>query len=113
MRDTQTVSPTETQLEIVQALYDQGLFQQALSASRPLGPLHLWTGTQARLLAGRLARHIGNDRLGTRQLLLAWRHDPNNWRARAFFLRTFGSMRGPAALWRRMNQFGDPPADDL
>ena len=110
--DTNFVCPTEAQLAPVQALYDQGLFQQAYQVAGSLGPLHQWTGTRGRLLAGRLARHLGADKLGTRQVLLAWRHDPDDWTARVFFLWTLGTMRGPAALWRRLKQFGDPPEGD-
>src|SRR5687768_8237995 len=107
-----SVSPTDVLLAPVQALYDQGLFQQAFRAAESLGPLRSWRGTSGRLLAGRLARQLGADKLGNRQLLLAWRHDPNNWRARSFFLSTFAGMRGPVALWRRLNHYGNPPDDD-
>jgi hypothetical protein len=61
--DTHCVDPTEEQLAPVQALYDQGLFQQAFKAAGSLGPLHLWTGTQGRVLARRLARHLRADKL--------------------------------------------------
>ena len=35
----------------------------------------LWTGTRARILAGRLAGNLGGPRLGEWHFIRAWRHD--------------------------------------
>src|SRR4026209_1049747 len=93
------VFPTAQQLEPLEALYQQNLFQQAYSAANLLGPLEQWRGTSARLFTGRLARHLGADKLGTRQVLRAWRHDSGSWKARTSLLWTVCSMRGPVAQW--------------
>jgi tetratricopeptide (TPR) repeat protein len=105
--------PTEAQLEPIQALYDQGLFQQAFQAASSVGPLQSWRGAHGRILSGRLARHLGGTKFGIRQILRAWRHDPADWQARSAFLWMLSSLRGPVAIWQRLNEFGEPPADDL
>ena len=54
-------------------LYQRGLCLQAYQLSETIGPIPAWTGTDARLLAGRLAIHLGALRLTYRMHLLAWR----------------------------------------
>jgi tetratricopeptide (TPR) repeat protein len=103
--------PTKEQLAPIQAFYDQGLFLQAWELARAHGPLPTWRGPEGRLLAGRLARHLGGGKIGFRQILLAWRHHPAHWQARAFLLWTLFDLRGPLTVWRRLDQFGEPGSD--
>ena len=56
------ISPEQRQA--VFALYDQGLYLQAYELARSFAPLHEWRGTDARILAGRMAGNLGSQRLG-------------------------------------------------
>jgi hypothetical protein len=63
-------------------LYDRGLYLQAHAAGRALGPLAAWQGTEARLIAGRLAVQFGGRRLSHRLMRRAWRDDLTHPEAR-------------------------------
>ena len=67
-------SNTET-IARIQSLYDEGMFTRAYTEAAPLGPLQHWQGTEARVLAGRLASQLSSDRLGDALVLRAWRAD--------------------------------------
>jgi hypothetical protein len=53
-----------THLERVFDLYAQGLCLQAYRYTEQLGPLHEWSGTEARIMGGRLAGNLGRDAPG-------------------------------------------------
>src|SRR2546428_13962783 len=47
-------------------LYERGLYLQAYTLAQSLGPLEQWEGTDAQVLAGRLAVQLGGRRLQKR-----------------------------------------------
>jgi tetratricopeptide (TPR) repeat protein len=105
------VSPE--QLPAVQALYDQGLYLQAYRATEGIGPLARWSGTAARLLAGRLAGNLGGGRLGTWHFIRAWRADPLHHHACWYYANHLADTRGPWKAWQYLQQRGDMPEASL
>src|SRR5215218_3747895 len=88
-------------------LYERGLFLQAYTLAVALGPLHEWQGTEARLLAGRLAMQLGAPRLGRRLHRLAWREDPKHLETRYYRARHRMERSGPLATWELLRREGD------
>src|SRR5262249_9120827 len=68
--------PAAVHLQEILDLYTRGLCLQAYQRSQTLGPLAEWTGTAARILAGRLAMNLGAPRLARWHHWRAWREDP-------------------------------------
>ena len=100
-----TVSPDL--LQPILTLYDAGLYVQAYRLTETIGPLDQWRGTDARILAGRIAGNLGAARLGDWHFLGAWRKDKLHADAMWFYARTLIAVRGPLAAWRfvRAQQF--------
>jgi len=92
-----TVHPTAQDLAPIQALYDQGLYVQAWALSCKIGPLQTWRGATGRLLAGRLAGHVGASRLSAVLLRRAWVEHPESAEALYYHVTTINSQRGPYA----------------
>ncbi|ULA62559.1 MAG: hypothetical protein LZF86_40063 [Nitrospira sp.] len=84
-------------LATVQALYDKGLFVQALETASPLGPLQTWHGIEARVLAGRLASQLSGKRLCDALFIRLWRAEQLSPIVIYYTARTFLSRRGPLA----------------
>lgn len=82
------------QLADIEKLYLHGRYLDAYIASRSLGPLHQWQGTEARILAAKLLRMLGDTRRGNRLLYLAWRNDKNSPRAFSYYARNFFGRNG-------------------
>src|ERR1051325_281942 len=80
-------------------LYDAGLYLQAYRLAEQLGPLKHWRGTQARILAGRMAGNLGSTRMADWHFVHAWRKDRNHAEALWFFGRYLLAARGPLAAW--------------
>ncbi|MDR3617985.1 MAG: tetratricopeptide repeat protein [Paludisphaera borealis] len=93
-------------LDRVRALYSEGDCLGAYEVARAVGPLGSWTGTAARVLAGRLARHLGGFRLGTALHLRAWRADPTDPEACYYHARAMIGRRGPLAAWEFLRRVG-------
>lgn len=104
-----TLAPSAAELATLQRLYDSGDFLAAHAATKPFGPLKDWRGTDALILAGRLARHLGAGGLGMRLILRAWRHDREHWRARYHRFWILLDYRGPVTAWREFKQFAAAP----
>lgn len=104
-------SPTAAELEVIQREYDAGRFLSAYRAAEGIGDPAQWTGTPARILGGRLLRHVGDGPLGARQQLRAYRWDPADPEARYYFLFRVLENRGPLEAWARFRRFGLPPED--
>jgi tetratricopeptide (TPR) repeat protein len=94
-------------LEEVRALYERGLYLQALEASRRHGPLASWSGTAARLLAGRLAGNLGARRLALSLHLRAGRADAADAEALYYSAYALLERRGPLAAWETLRARGD------
>src|SRR4051794_6940278 len=86
-------------LEEIRELYERGLYLQAYARGRPLGPLEQWAGTDARVMAGRLAMQLGGDRLARRLHLSAWRHDRRHPEACYYRAAALLQRRGPLPAW--------------
>jgi tetratricopeptide (TPR) repeat protein len=102
-------------LDRVRALYDRGDCLGAYEVARAAGPLGDWSGTAARVMAGRLARHLGGFRLGSAMLLRAWRADRADPEACYYFARGTAAGRGPLAALEFMRRVGplDGAADEI
>jgi tetratricopeptide (TPR) repeat protein len=97
-------------------LYAQGMYLQAYRAGVSTAPLNEWTGTAARLLAGRLARQLGAPRLSRWQLIKAYRGQPTHPEAIYYHARYFLEKHNLLAAWRFLrNEKGvvDDAAPDL
>lgn len=81
-------------------LYHRGLYLQAYHKSQALGPLASWTGTRARVLAGRLAANLGGHRLSNCLHYLSWRTDRKDEEANYFYAHTM-FVRGRLIAARR------------
>ena len=95
-------------LQGIQELYDRGFFLQALRRAETLGPLAQWRGADARVLAGRLARQLGGDRLGCALYFRAHREHPDHPEAAYFHARGLFERFGPFPALDLLARFGDP-----
>jgi tetratricopeptide (TPR) repeat protein len=101
--DRVAVAPED--LEKILGVYQRGLCLQAFELAKALGPLHLWSGTDACSLAGRLAANLGAPRLSRRLHLRAFRQDARNSEARFYRAYLELECRGPLAAWNLLKQF--------
>ena len=93
----------------IEKLYDQSLYVLAYHAAQEIAPLEVWEGTTARILAGRIAATVGAPKLGRKQQLLAYRHDPDDWETRYYFARMILRYRGAVAAWQFLQQHDSDP----
>jgi tetratricopeptide (TPR) repeat protein len=103
--DAVTVTPAV--LDRMRDLYARGLCLQAYRAAEPLGPFRLWSGADARVLAGRVAAHLGAPRLCHWLHLRARRAEPDHPEAAYYFGRAVLESRGPLAAWRFLRRQGE------
>ncbi len=105
---------TSAQLQPIKELYDRGLYLQAYQSATQLATLNNWEGTDALLLAGRLAGMLGAPKLMRKLHLRAWREDRAHPEAIYYYARTIWEWRGPWRAWmfiRRIDEL--PDADSL
>ena len=88
-------------------LYDDGQYVQAYAAGRSLGRLPDWPGTEGRVMAGRLAVHLGAPKLSWVMLQTAYRRDPTNAEACFYAGASRLSRFGPVAAWRFQREVGE------
>src|SRR5262249_40140260 len=105
-----TTAPAPPTLQEVLDLYTQGLCLQAYERSQALGPLAEWTGTAARVLAGRLAMNLGAPRLTRWHHWRAWREDPTDPEACYYYAHALLEYRGPLVAWNFLQRTGPLPA---
>src|SRR5215831_16802737 len=98
-------------LEKIQRLYEDGQMLQAYEASKAFGPLSHWSGSEARMLAGRLAGNLGGYRLGSALHFLAWRHDKPNFDLAAYHGYNLLHRRGPLVALEFLERCGEPGTD--
>lgn len=96
-------------------LHERGLSLQAFERSRDLGPLHTWQGTEARVVAGRLAVQWGAMRQARVLHARAFRDDPQSPEARYYAGFHVISSRGWYGAWRFVEAIPDltGASDDL
>ncbi len=87
----------ERALERIRALYDEGLYVQALRAASELGELRDFSPTPARVLAARLASQLGAPRLASYLAVTAWRQSPDDAEACYYRARLAARSGGPLA----------------
>jgi tetratricopeptide (TPR) repeat protein len=102
---------TAEQRQTVLALYDQGLYLQAYALGTSFGPLRQWRGTDARILAGRMAGNLGSQRLGDWHFIHAYRSDPSHPEACWYFANYLANRRGPLPAWQFLRRVGELPAE--
>ncbi len=96
---TSIIIPDET-LDNLQNLYDRGLYLQAYQQGERHGPLHKWSNTPARILAGRMAINLGAPRLCFRLHSQAWHDAPHDPRVCYFYGLALMDTRGPLSTWK-------------
>jgi tetratricopeptide (TPR) repeat protein len=105
-----TVPPAD-QARIL-ALYERGQYLKAHTAATAFGPLKDWAGTDAQVLAGRMAGNLGAPRLAAWLHRRAWRGAPEHPQAIGYYARQRLASRGPLAAWffaARFAGYGDLP----
>jgi tetratricopeptide (TPR) repeat protein len=109
---TESIEITADQLAQCRDLGLKGLYLQAYRLAEQWGPLTSWRGTEATVLAGRLAWQLGGSILGNWLIRRASRQDPGHSKAKFYYAYHSAKARGPYATWRWMDEAGDPAADD-
>ena len=77
--------------------------------AQSLGPLEQWEGTDAQVLAGRLAVQLGGRRVQKRLHRRAWREDRTHPEARYYRARIRLEQSGPLAAWELFRREGELP----
>ena len=98
-----------TQLQPIKELYNRGFYLQAYEAATQLAPLNEWEGTEALLLAGRMAGMLGAPKLMRRLHLRAWREDRAHPEAIYYYARAILDWRGPWRAWMFMRRVDELP----
>ncbi|MBI4602826.1 MAG: tetratricopeptide repeat protein, partial [Planctomycetes bacterium] len=93
------MDPPAPELARLTDLHERGLCLQAYRAGLAFGSLPEWRGTDARVLAGRLARNLGAPRLGEALILRARRQDPGHPAARYYGAYAVLGRGGPLEAW--------------
>jgi tetratricopeptide (TPR) repeat protein len=99
------IPPAE--LAKIKELYLDGKYAAAYRLGNGFGPLRGWTGSAARLLAGRLAMQLGAPRLGRQLHLQAYRESPAYPEATYYHARYRMERFGPLSCWAFMRQHPD------
>lgn len=95
------------QLAPILDLYERGLYLQAYRVAEQLAPLAEWQGTDAKVLAGRLAYTLGSSKLAHRHHLSAWRNDRTHAEAQYFYARVMLDRHGPLRAWYFLKQHSE------
>jgi len=96
----------------VQALYDEGQCLDAWEAGKVCGDPADWPLVRPRLLASRLAYHLGAPRLAFCYSARAFRARPEHPQAQYYHVMHTFERRGALAAWRERCRLGAPPAGD-
>lgn len=94
------------QLLQLEALIDQGLFQQAHTLAVCHGDYRQWRGAAAMVMASRLSAHLGAPRLGDALAYLGYRRYPEAAETRLRYARFLLARRGQFRAWSFLQQFG-------
>ncbi|HSP16126.1 MAG TPA: tetratricopeptide repeat protein [Thermoanaerobaculia bacterium] len=105
--------PAADDLANIQALYDRGRAYDAYRATLHFAPMRDWHDPEARVLAGRLAHHLGAPQMADSLMLLAWRRSPDNLHARYFGIRALLSRRGPLEALGAIERYPVPVDDPI
>lgn len=98
--------------DTVLRLYQEGQILSAWEAGRSAGDLEQWPAPGPRILASRLASHLGAERLSALLQLRAFRAHPEDPEARYFLVTRILRRRGALAAWERQTALGPPRTED-
>lgn len=90
-------------LEVLKAT-NEARFWDAYQLALTAGPLEQWTGAEAKLLAARLARHLGGNKLYWRLTAQAWREQPRLARFQTQRVYALVDRCGTFAAWQAARQ---------
>lgn len=107
------IRPTSEQIAAVRDLYERGQMMSAYELATSYGPLKHWRGAEARIMAGRLAGHIGAPRLSYLSLHFATLEDPTYPEAIYYGARNEAGRKGPLAGWKYMQRYTPTKNGDL
>jgi tetratricopeptide (TPR) repeat protein len=96
-----------SELEEITEFYEHGSYLQAYQAGKHFGALQEWPGAAGRVLAGRLARHLGAPRLARQLFHQARREAPSDPAACYYWVWSILERRGPYRAWRLLSQLGE------
>jgi tetratricopeptide (TPR) repeat protein len=105
--------PAASDLAGIQELYDRGRTYDAYRATLHFAPMRDWREPEARVLAGRLAHHLGAPQMADSLMLLAWRRSPEDLHARYFGIRALLSRRGPLEALDAIERYPVPDSDPI
>ncbi len=105
--------PAAADLASIQFLYDHGRSYDAYRATLRFAPMRDWQDPEARVLAGRLAHHLGAPQMADSLMLLAWRRSPEHLHARYFGIRALLSRRGPLEALHAIERYPVPVEDPV
>lgn len=103
------LEPSPADFAVIEALYESGRYLQAFDAARKHGPLREWGGSRPRVLAARIAGHVGAPRLARAMQIRAYRDDPHHPEVLYYYAWALSERNGPYAAWRFLNKTGDLP----
>ncbi len=93
-------------LEQIRKLYVEGYCLRAYELARSYGELRQWRGTAERMIAGRLAPHLGSWRLGMALHNQGWRDDPTDPEACSYRALVLLARRGPLKTRQFLTEVG-------
>lgn len=98
----------------VTKLYEEGLYLQAYRRAEQVAPLRAWRGTEARILAGRMAGNLGATKLANWHFVRAWRDEPGHPEALWYYARYLADFRGTLRAWEflKANPLRDDATED-
>lgn len=80
----------------IEALYDKGLYRQALDAGEAAwGPVRQWQGLERRLQGSRILSQLGLFRTASALVLSCWRKEPHTFDLSYAYVRTVYNLHGP------------------
>lgn len=96
----------------VLSLYEQGRCLDAWEAGKSQGELRNWPAVEPRILACRLAHHLGAPELSARLSLATFRAFPTHPLAQYYYVNRVLERRGALAAWRERTLLGAPADND-
>lgn len=96
--------PSPRDLETLENLLDGARYQEAWQQARSLADIRGWRGAKERVVAGRLAVHLGAPRLGRLLHRLGLREHPDHPETLLAGLRESLDSAGPLRTWRAIEK---------
>lgn len=102
------------ELANITALYEAGQYLTAYEATKQHGEFTDWEGAESRVMAGRLAYHLGGFRTSRLLMNRAWRQAPENAEVAYYYAYNVLQKRGPWGAWQFITNYGElnSPTED-